>query len=362
LWRDIQLALAAGLTLVNFATEPVTMGEVARSAVRLRFHERSGRSTAELRRADEVRGSLWRPRRLLGNARPGAGGAQALRGLGTCSIRSEGGGMRLAVSNIAWPRDQDAAVAGILNSLGIAAIEIAPTKIWPNPLAASDAEISEYRRFWHDRGVAIVAAQALLFGKPELALFESAEIRGQTLAYLCEMTRICARLGAKALVFGSPKNRRKGSLPADAAQAIAVEFFGYLGRRADDEGVCIVMEANPPEYGADFVTHAAEAIDLVERVNCKGFRLHLDTGCMTLSGDAMPRVLERGAGLLQHFHVSEANLDPPCPSGRVDHAAFARELRRIGYPGWVSLEMREPKPFSLDTLAASLRWFGERYS
>ena len=85
--------------------------------------------------------------------------------------------MRLAVSNIAWPREQDAAVADVLAGLGVSGIEVAPTKIWPKPLEATDADVAAARRFWADRGIEIVAAQALLFGRPGLPLFESAETR-----------------------------------------------------------------------------------------------------------------------------------------------------------------------------------------
>ncbi len=269
--------------------------------------------------------------------------------------------MKLAVSNIAWPREQDAAVALLLNELGIGGIEIAPTKIWPNPLAATDAEIDEYRHFWSERGIAIVAAQALLFGKPELTIFESASIREQTLEYLAGIVRVCARLGAGSLVFGSPKNRRVGTMPADEGSRIAVEFFARLGEIAANAGTCVVLEANPEVYGADFITRAAEAIALVERVNHPGFQLHLDTGCMTLAGDSIPATFEEAFPLLRHFHVSEPNLDAPGSSGTVDHAAFAEQLRERRYQGWVSLEMREPKPFELAAFAESLRWLATNY-
>jgi len=39
--------------------------------------------------------------------------------------------MKLAVSNIAWPREQDAAVADLLREHGVRGIEVAPTKVWP---------------------------------------------------------------------------------------------------------------------------------------------------------------------------------------------------------------------------------------
>jgi D-psicose/D-tagatose/L-ribulose 3-epimerase len=52
----------------------------------------------------------------------------------------------------------------------------------------------------------VFAAQALLFGRRDLTLFDDADTRQRTLDYLCIMVRVCARLGARALVFGSPKN------------------------------------------------------------------------------------------------------------------------------------------------------------
>jgi len=127
--------------------------------------------------------------------------------------------MKLAVSNIAWPMEHDAAVADVLRGLGVTGIEVAPTKVWPRPLEATDAEIDAYRRFWDDRGIAIAAAQSLLFGRPDLTLFESDDTQRRTLEYLTGIIRLCGRLGAGALVFGSPKNRRVGSMPRSMSLA-----------------------------------------------------------------------------------------------------------------------------------------------
>ena len=270
--------------------------------------------------------------------------------------------MKLAVSNIAWPREQEAAVADLLREHGVAGVEVAPTKVWPNPLAATESEIDAYRRSWNDRGIEVVAAQALLFGKPELTVFDSVETRAKTLAYLAGIVRLGARLGAGALVFGSPKNRRVGNGSPHQARAVAKEFFRELGKIAADAGTAVVLEANPPEYGADFVTRAAEAVELVKAVDHPGFRLHLDTGCMTLAKDPIGDTFDAGFALTRHFHVSEPNLDRPGTPGKVDHPAFAAELKRRGYSHWVSLEMREPKPFTPGALADAVRWLKQVYA
>lgn len=268
--------------------------------------------------------------------------------------------MKLAVSNIAWPAEQDAAVAALLPTLGVRGIEVAPTRLFPDPLAASDADIDAVRHFWNAHGISIVAAQSLLFGRPDLTLFESEEKRRETHAYLSAIIQLCAKLGAEVLVFGSPKNRRRGDVPYDVAFNTAAEFFDDLADIAQAEDTCLAFEANPTEYGADFCTTAAEAVDLIAAVNHPCFRLHLDTACVTLANDSRPAAFA-AFPLLRHFHVSAPNLAPPSPADGVDHDAFAWHLRRRGYAGWVSLEMRATTPFDLDAFADTVRFVKETY-
>jgi D-psicose/D-tagatose/L-ribulose 3-epimerase len=261
--------------------------------------------------------------------------------------------MKLAVSNIAWPITQDEQVADLLLHFGITGVEIAPTKIWPNPLEATDSQILDYRRFWESRGLSIVAAQALLFGRPELTLFESAEVRKQTLDYLKGIIRVCALAGAKALVFGSPKNRKRGTRTEEDVWPEAVEFFAELGEAAQHAGTTLVLEANPADYGADFITRGSEALQLVQAVNHPGFLLHLDTACMHLAGDDPSSLIPSCVTVLKHFHASEPHL-APLGQGGIDHSATRTLLEKANYQGWVSLEMRQPEPFEFE---GSLQFF-----
>ena len=116
--------------------------------------------------------------------------------------------MNLAISAIAWEPSEDDAAASILREHGFTGVELAPTKIFPRPHCAADAEIAACQEAWSRRGLRIVAMQALLFGRPELTVF--GEARKQTLEYLCGVARLGGRLGAGALVFGSPRNRARG--------------------------------------------------------------------------------------------------------------------------------------------------------
>ncbi|PTL80227.1 sugar phosphate isomerase/epimerase [Vitiosangium sp. GDMCC 1.1324] len=244
--------------------------------------------------------------------------------------------MRLAASNIAWKSAEDAAAAEALREVGAEGVEIAPTAVWPKPLEASDAEIREYRRRWESRGLRIVSMQALLFGRPELRIFGDEAARKATFDYLAGIIRLGGQLGATALVFGSPKNRAIGELPRSVAEELALPFFRGLGEFAVQHGTALCIEPNPPAYGADFITTAAEGLELVRKVGSRGFRLHLDAGGMTMTGELLDSSAFAEA---VHFHASEPNL-APVGSGGTRHEDFARNLRSVGYRGWVSLEMR----------------------
>ena len=115
--------------------------------------------------------------------------------------------MNLAVSSIAWSNEEDQAVADILNELSLDKIEMAPTKEWPKPLEATVAEIADYKKWWNERGIEIVAMQSLLYGTEGLAIFEDEKTRDETKKYLFEIMRIAGQLEIGPLVFGSPKNR-----------------------------------------------------------------------------------------------------------------------------------------------------------
>jgi D-psicose/D-tagatose/L-ribulose 3-epimerase len=251
--------------------------------------------------------------------------------------------MKLAISNIAWSPEEDEDVCSIMLAHGISGMEFAPTKIWPNPLQASDSEIIAYKRFWADHNIEIPSMQALLYGRPDLTIFQIPEKRRETVTYLGKIIRMAGLLGASVLVFGSPKNRLTGNMPEGDIESIAVEFFRELGCIAQQHETVFCIEPNPTAYGCDFVNTSSQGLALVAKVDHPGFGLHLDAAGMTMSGEDIEAALRQTAGRVCHFHISEPNLDT-IGSGGVDHSLFSRTLADTGYRNWYSIEMRPPNP------------------
>jgi sugar phosphate isomerase/epimerase len=264
--------------------------------------------------------------------------------------------MKLAISNLAWDSAHESAIAALMQSYGVTGVEIAPTKVWDEPLEATDSEIESYAEFWSGFGIQIVALQSLLFNKPDLQLFLGDDSRSEMRNYLGGIIELASKLGARILVFGSPKNRTRGDIDGATADKIATPFFRAIGDYARHYDVTFCIEPNPVQYGCDWITTSAEGTRLVDSVGSQGFGLHLDAAAMTLSREDPETAIPRAINALRHFHISQPNLKPvgSSPSPGSDHSRFAKSLKAARYDGWMSIEML-PAAAPLDAIAAAFR-------
>jgi D-psicose/D-tagatose/L-ribulose 3-epimerase len=250
--------------------------------------------------------------------------------------------MRLAISNIAWEPAEDDAIASLLQRYGIDAIDIAPGKYFPDPAKALDHDIARVRNWWRDRGIEVFGMQALLFGTTGLNLFGPPAVQDAMLQHLAAVCRIGAGLGARQLVFGSPRNRDRTGLTDQEAVDAAVGFFRRLGDAARASGVTICLEPNPPCYGANFMTTGAETLQVVQAIAHPGIRMQLDTGALTINGEDVAAAVPDCASFIGHVHASEPDLKP-LGDGGTDHAKAASALEKH-LPGHVvSIEMLATK-------------------
>jgi D-psicose/D-tagatose/L-ribulose 3-epimerase len=269
--------------------------------------------------------------------------------------------MKLSISNLTWELDEDEVVKDILSDMSVNAIEIAPTKIWGNPLEVSNQVVKTYREYWNSRGVNIIALQSLLFGRGDLSIFSEEKKRKETLNYLFKIIEIGAALGAQAFVFGSPKNRQIGEMEYAPAMEIAIEFFHQLGEKANQYSTVFCIEPNPRVYGCDFINNTEEGIELVKEVGHPGFGLHLDAGGMTLSNESIEKSLEKAAPYLAHFHISEPQLNM-VQNGLVNHKGFAKSLKKINYQKYISIEMKPGlNKSNIETVRKGLEFIKEIY-
>ena len=246
--------------------------------------------------------------------------------------------MRIAISNIAWDVSEDEQIAALLQAHALDAIDIAHSKYFAQPAEAQDNAILHVRQWWADRGIEITGMQALLFGTHGLNVFGPRPVQDAMLAHLAAVCRIADGLGARRLVFGSPRNRDRSVLTDDETRDIACDFFNRLGDIAQSHRVVICLEPNPASYGANFMTSSDETADVVESVGHAAIRMQLDTGAIAMNGEDATQIIRRYAHRIGHVHISEANLVPP-GDGNCPHADIAAALHRYLPDHVVAIEM-----------------------
>jgi len=246
--------------------------------------------------------------------------------------------MMIAISNIAWDVCEYEEVAALLHRYSVDAIDIVPGKYFPKPDKADESEIARVRDWWAVKGIEITGMQALLFGTSGLNLFAAPEVQTAMLRHLNAVCRIASGMGAKRLVFGSPKNRDRSEFGEAEATEIANDFFHRLGDVAGSHGVVICLEPNPPCYGANFMTDSAETARVVTEVAHPAIRMQLDTGAITINGEDPENVIGRYASLIGHIHASEPDL-VPLGDGNTDHARAEASLASRLPTLLVSIEM-----------------------
>ncbi|OEE68515.1 xylose isomerase [Enterovibrio norvegicus] len=214
----------------------------------------------------------------------------------------------ISISNIAWEVDQDILVKSKLYDLGIKYIDIAPSKYFRNLDEVSLDDSNSIVNFWRDSDINIIGMQSLLFGTQGLNVF--ADKKGLMIEHLAKVCRVGDLIGARKLVFGSPKNRDCSVVSKSCVTPLALDFFRKLGDIAKSYNIDICLEPNPAIYGANFMMDSHETAGIVNAVNHSNILMQLDTGAMQVNNEDPEVIIKMYRTIIGHIHISEPNLFP----------------------------------------------------
>jgi sugar phosphate isomerase/epimerase len=269
--------------------------------------------------------------------------------------------MEISISNIAWDKQDDEQVFSILQEHKITGLDVAPARVFDNPMEISKEDGQGFVKTIGKRGLHPVGMQSLLFGTNGMALFEDEDRRKKTINQLKAMIDYAGKIGITRLVFGSPKNRLIGTQSKEITQKLAYEVFSELGDYATANSVYFCIEPNPVEYGADFITNTLEGIELVKKVNKPGFRLHMDLGTMIMNNEDIDEVVRMGIDVTEHVHLSHPYLEQVIGLEDV-HKKFYESLIHNKYRGTVAIEMKHSmQPDNIDRVRETIEFISSVY-
>ena len=242
--------------------------------------------------------------------------------------------------------------------LGYDGLEVAPYTLSEEPQRMGAAQIAVARAAAEEAGIAVTGLHWLLVRPAGLSISTKDDaVRRRTLEVMYALVDLCAALGGRYLVHGSPQQRRlEAGETREAATARARECFAAVAERARQAGVTYCVEPLAPD-ATPLINTLEEAAALVESIGSPALRSMLDCSAAGRAEQAsLPELVERWVprGMIAHVQVNDRNRRGP-GQGEQTFAPLFAALRRTGYAGDVAVE---PFDYVPDGPSAAARAIG----
>ena len=225
--------------------------------------------------------------------------------------------------------------------LGYRALEVAPFTLAEDPLTITDAQALHWAAIASDHGLAISGLHWLLVAPKGLSISSpDADVQQRTRSAIARWIELCALLGGRYLVHGSPaqRNPRPGQSHADAL-ARATEAWVFAGELAGRAGLHYCIEPLSRDQ-TSVVNTLGEALAIVNAAALPGLKTMLDTSSAgATESEALDTLIDRvwPSGQLVHVQLNDRNRRAP-GQGEDRFAPILAALQRHGYGGWLAME------------------------
>jgi D-psicose/D-tagatose/L-ribulose 3-epimerase len=225
--------------------------------------------------------------------------------------------------------------------LGYDGLELAPYTLSEEPHRMGGAQIGAARSAAKDAGVAVTGLHWLLVKPSGLSISaRDGSIRNRTIDVMLALIDLCAALGGRYLVHGSPQQRRveAGDTRA-AALGRAEECFARIAARAEQAGVVYCIEPLSAEQ-TPLINTVEEAAGLVQTIGSAHVKTMLDCSAAgRMEKEPLAALVERWLpkGLIAHVQLNDRNRRGP-GQGEQRFAPLLAALRRHGYAGDLAVE------------------------
>ena len=238
--------------------------------------------------------------------------------------------MNLSITNLAWNEEEENKVLDWIVDRGIKTLEIALTKQFGDWDSINKRKLIDYKTRIKERGLSVISLQSLFYNKDCNIFTNNLEF----VEHFKKIMEYSSILECKYLVFGSPKNKKRGDKNSNICNDIFIETFSLLSEI--DSEIYIGIENTPTCYGSDFLITYEQTKDLVDKIDKNNVRFHIDTGCLSLSGSDYCKVFESLKHQAKSIHISSKNLQSVYEDNKIENFISSH---LSGYNGNVSLEL-----------------------
>lgn len=184
-----------------------------------------------------------------------------------------------------------------------------------------------------------LACTAVTVATPEASpISPDAAVRKAAVERMKWVIEMCSILGVENLVgpYHSPLAVFSGEPPTEAEKGRAADVLRQAAEIAQAGKVKLCIEYLN-RFECYFLTTAADAVALVQRVNHPNFRTMYDTFHAHIEEKNQASAIRQVAPVLGHVHISENDRGTP-GTGQVAWDTAFKALREVRYDGWLVIE------------------------
>jgi D-psicose/D-tagatose/L-ribulose 3-epimerase len=242
-------------------------------------------------------------------------------------------------------------------AVGYDGLEIAPFTLGDEPHLLSPQRRAEVRKAAADAGIAVTGLHYLMLAPKGLSITSGdAAQRARTIDVMQRLCDLCADLGGRVLVHGSPAQRQLEPGREADGRKWGIECFAAVAEAAAKASVtyCIEPLAAPDTH---FVNTVEEAAAIVRTIGSPAVKTMVDCSAAGRTETTpIPGLLRQWlpTGLIAHVHLNDPNRRGP-GEGTLRFGPILQALEAGGYANMAAIE---PFVYEPDGPACAARAIG----
>lgn len=241
-------------------------------------------------------------------------------------------------------------------AVGYDGLEIAPFTLATTPHDFPASAIRELRVTAEGEGISIAGLHWLLAAPEGLSITSVDDVVWRrTVEVGRRLVMLCADLGGRYLVHGSPGQRRLEAGREAEGRGRALAYFAAMAAEAEKAGVAYLIEPLARQDTA-FINSVDDALEIVQAVGSPALGTMIDCYATAVDGGDVASLLNQWLPqqAIGHIHFNDADRRGP-GEGDLAFAPIVDVLQEFGYRGAIGIE---PFLYEPDGMACAARAIG----
>jgi len=243
----------------------------------------------------------------------------------------------------------------IIRKTGFQGIEIAPYTIFSDFSGNIQNSLVNTKKIMNGEGIDFAGFHWLLVGPKDLHLCSlDKSVRQKSWDHIKLLADMAGELGGGPLTLGSPTQRSFVNSSTEDALKNFKDGLSSVADHVENTGCRLLLEALPAKF-TNVVNTLKEARSIIDKIGKSGIGGMFDFHNTDDESSPWRELILEHQNYITHVHLNDEGGSAPSRVTEEYIEAF-RSLKKIGYNGWISLEIFT-QPENPTAILSHVNWF-----